>query len=213
MEFSRSESAQQLSACAWVTLSEPLSCEFPLCIGQAPPSEQHAIRASGLDIHPAQTAAFPAIKARASARAERRFATVITRLGWSTAQPRVNRYGSAKSAKDERSENDLPRVVVAPGPGTRSRPGVEWPTLSEQHRPALCASRHRRSLPWPPRATNLRDGRETPRPAVRDRCPLPAPITAWTSETMFGKARAGLATGGRTFGYVIVAVNTHKERA
>ena len=124
MESSRSESAQQLSACAWVTLSEPLSCEFPLCIGQVPPSEQHAIRASGLDIHPAQTAAFPAIKARASARTERRFATVITRLGWSTAQPSVNRHSSAKSAKDERSENDLPLVVVAPGPAHEA--GPEW---------------------------------------------------------------------------------------
>ena len=56
LDFSRSEDAQQLSACAWVSkrsVAEPP--DSPLCIGQAPLSEQHAIRASGVGNQPAHT--------------------------------------------------------------------------------------------------------------------------------------------------------------
>lgn len=51
-----SDAAQQLSASACVmTRAEPESSKAALCIGQDPPSEQQAMRASGLDIQPAQT--------------------------------------------------------------------------------------------------------------------------------------------------------------
>jgi hypothetical protein len=41
-------------------------------MGHSQPSAQQAIRASGVGIHPAQIASFPAIKANVSARAARR---------------------------------------------------------------------------------------------------------------------------------------------
>ena len=37
-------------------------------------------------------------------------------------------------------------------------------------------------------------------------------IATWTTEAMLRKAKAGHVTGGRKFGYDIVAVNSHKER-
>ena len=74
LEFSRSDDAQQLSACACVsTRSDPERCESPLCTGHSAPSAQHVIRASGLGSQPAQTAAFPAINAKVSARADKRW--------------------------------------------------------------------------------------------------------------------------------------------
>lgn len=56
LELSRSEDAQQLSACAWVTArAEPELDDSPWCIGHGPPSAQQAMRASGVGNHPAQT--------------------------------------------------------------------------------------------------------------------------------------------------------------
>ena len=71
-EFPSSDDAQQLSACACVKpCSDPDRCESPLCIVHSPPA-QHAMRASALGIHPAQTAPFPPIRASVKAVAERR---------------------------------------------------------------------------------------------------------------------------------------------
>ena len=84
LECSRSDDAQQLSACACVrTRADPL-CESPLCIGHSAPSAQHAMRASGVGSHPAQIAAFPAIRPNASARTARRWTSLTTALGCST---------------------------------------------------------------------------------------------------------------------------------
>jgi hypothetical protein len=81
LELSRSEDAQQLSACAWViTRAEPECDDSPLCIGHGPPSAQQAIRASGVAIHPAQTPALPAPRANMIASAERRLSQFITAL-------------------------------------------------------------------------------------------------------------------------------------
>jgi hypothetical protein len=64
LELSRSEDAQQLSACAWViTRAEPERDDSPLCIGHGPPSAQQAMRASGVGNHPAQTPALLATRA------------------------------------------------------------------------------------------------------------------------------------------------------
>ena len=82
LEFLLSDDAQQLSAWACVrTRSDPERCESPLCIGHSQPSAQQAIRASGVGIHPAQTASFPATKANVSARAARRWTSLTTPLG------------------------------------------------------------------------------------------------------------------------------------
>lgn len=60
-----SDAAQQLSASACVmTRAEPESSEPALCIGQDPPSEQQAMRASGVASHPAHTATLLAARAR-----------------------------------------------------------------------------------------------------------------------------------------------------
>ena len=50
-------------------------------------SEQHAMRASGVDAHPAQTAALPAEIRRASATANNRLLSVSTHLECRTEQP------------------------------------------------------------------------------------------------------------------------------
>jgi hypothetical protein len=79
LELSRSEDAQQLSACAWViTRTEPGRDDSPVCIGHS--SAQHAMRVSGVGIHPAQTAALPAPRANMIASAERRLSQCITAL-------------------------------------------------------------------------------------------------------------------------------------
>lgn len=86
LEFWPSAEAQQLSACACVrTRADPGLCESPLCMGHSTPSAQHAMRASGVGIHPAQTAAFPAIRPSVSAKAARRWTSLTTSLGCSTA--------------------------------------------------------------------------------------------------------------------------------
>ena len=81
LELSCSAEAQQLSACAWLMAradSEP--CESRLCIGHVL-SEQHAMRASGVGAHPAQTSASPAEIKTASASANNRLRRVSTSLG------------------------------------------------------------------------------------------------------------------------------------
>jgi hypothetical protein len=73
LEFWPSADAQQLSACACVrTRADPEPCELPLCIGHSWPSEQQAIRASGVANQPTHTAAFPARSPAAKTTAERR---------------------------------------------------------------------------------------------------------------------------------------------
>jgi hypothetical protein len=86
-----SADAQQLSAWTCVrTRPDPERCESPLCMGHSPPSAQQAIRASGLGIHPAQIAAFPAIRPDVSARAARRRTSLTTSLGCLTAETLSN---------------------------------------------------------------------------------------------------------------------------
>jgi hypothetical protein len=82
LEFLPSDDAQQLSAWACVRArSDPDLCESPLCIGHLPPSEQQAMRASGVGIHPAHTAAWPAASAILRAMADARLARLSTSLG------------------------------------------------------------------------------------------------------------------------------------
>ena len=91
LEFWPSADAQQLSACNCVgTRLDPEPCESPLCMGHSPPSAQQAMRASAVGSHPAQIAAFPAIKARVIAMAERRWTRLTTYLGCSTAEALSN---------------------------------------------------------------------------------------------------------------------------
>ena len=81
LEFLSCDEAQQLSAWACVRArSDPDLCESPLCIGQLP-SEQQAMRASGVGIHPAHTAAWPAASAILRAMADARLARLSTLLG------------------------------------------------------------------------------------------------------------------------------------
>ena len=81
LEFWPSADAQQLSACACVrTRPDPERCESPLCIGHSPPSEQQAMRASGVANQPAHTAAFPARSPAAKRTADRRLITIGTDL-------------------------------------------------------------------------------------------------------------------------------------
>lgn len=79
LEFSRSDDAQQLSACACVrTRADPDLREAPLCIGHSWPSEQQAMRASAVANQPAHTAAFPARSPAAMRTADRRLITIGT---------------------------------------------------------------------------------------------------------------------------------------
>ena len=79
LEFSRSDEAQQLSACAWVsTRSVAELPDSPLCIEHAPPSEQHAIRASGVGIQPAHTAPLAVAITIARMAADRRLRNLST---------------------------------------------------------------------------------------------------------------------------------------
>ena len=79
LEFSRSDDAQQLSACACVrSRSDPERCESPLCMGQWPPSAQQAIRASGVGNQPAHTAPLAAARAIARTAADMRLLNLNT---------------------------------------------------------------------------------------------------------------------------------------
>jgi hypothetical protein len=82
VEPSRSDAAQQLSASAWLrtlVVSVPRSADA--CIGQVPPSRQHAIRSSGVLSHPAQRPEPPAEKKAISAAAAMRLVNISTRIG------------------------------------------------------------------------------------------------------------------------------------
>jgi hypothetical protein len=75
-----SDRAQQLSASAWLTvMNEP--GETGLCIGHAAPLEQQAIRASGVDIHPAHKARGLAESDTARRSADRRRLRISTSVG------------------------------------------------------------------------------------------------------------------------------------
>ena len=93
LEFLCSEDAQQLSACTWLTRPDAELCVSPLCIGHAP-SEQHAIRASGVGAHPAQSAALPAGMRTAKTSANNRLLRVSTPLGCRTERQLSNRLQS-----------------------------------------------------------------------------------------------------------------------
>src|SRR6476469_2937845 len=85
-ESFRSEPAQQLSACAWVTCCfDRDPCDSDLCIGQEASSWQHAIRAWRVACHPAQTATFPTHSVRTAATAARHRITPTTDLACWTA--------------------------------------------------------------------------------------------------------------------------------
>lgn len=75
-----SDEAQQLSASAWLTARlEVESGESDLCIGHAPPSEQQAMRASGVASQPAQSPTWLLhVSARVTRSAERRLVTIGT---------------------------------------------------------------------------------------------------------------------------------------
>lgn len=93
LEFLCSADAQQLSACAWLmTRPDAEPCESPLCIGHAL-SAQHAMRASGVGAHPAQTAALPAEISTASPNANNRLLRVSTSLGCRTERQVSTRFG------------------------------------------------------------------------------------------------------------------------
>jgi hypothetical protein len=70
--------AQQLSACTCVMARpEPAPWDFDLCIGQLVLLMQHAIRASAVACHPAQTDRFPTHSVKAAAIAAKCLANVI----------------------------------------------------------------------------------------------------------------------------------------
>jgi hypothetical protein len=104
LEFWPSADAQQLSACAWVrTRADPELCESPLCIGHSWPSEQQAMRASGVANQPAHTAAFPARSPAVKRAADRRLITIGT-------DPRMLEPGRRVKLKGERQQ--VPFVSV-----------------------------------------------------------------------------------------------------
>ena len=103
LEFWPSADAQQLSACACVRArSDAELCESPLCIAHSLSSAQQAMRASGAANHPAQVAAFPAIRPNVSARAARRRTNLTTPLGCSTpgALSNERRHQAAAARQD-----------------------------------------------------------------------------------------------------------------
>ena len=81
VECVRSEPAQQLSACAWLTVClGPEFWDSDLCIGHAASLRQHAIRASGVACQPAHTAMFPTQSVRTAAIVAKRWPRVATFL-------------------------------------------------------------------------------------------------------------------------------------
>src|SRR5262245_31423599 len=74
-------------------------CEVDLCIGQLALLMQHAIRASGVACHPAQTATLPTDRARIAAVAARRLAQLTTCLEcWTAADvSNAERFGRLRS--------------------------------------------------------------------------------------------------------------------
>lgn len=84
-ESSCSDAAQQPSASAWLTARGELeSWDSDVCIGHAPPSEQQAMRASGVATQPAHRATLLAESANVTSSAETRLLKISTSVGcWS----------------------------------------------------------------------------------------------------------------------------------
>jgi hypothetical protein len=80
-----SDAAQQPSASAWLTARGELeSWDSDVCIGHAPPSEQQAMRASGVATQPAHRATLLAESANVTSSAETRLLKISTSVGcWS----------------------------------------------------------------------------------------------------------------------------------
>ena len=79
--------AQQLSACTWLMVCLDLEpCGSDLCIGQLVPFMQHAIRASGVACHPAQTARLPMLSVRIATIAAKRADSAVTYVECETAR-------------------------------------------------------------------------------------------------------------------------------
>jgi hypothetical protein len=114
LERSRSEDAQQVSACACVmTLVVPVLRDSLLCIGHSLPSAQHAIRASGVGAHPAHTAAFPIVTNTVRARADSRRLKLRTCLGCWT-HTRVSTADGARTRTMQRLDRALHASEPAP---------------------------------------------------------------------------------------------------
>jgi len=87
--------AQQLSACAWlITCVEPEPRDSDLCIGHVVPFVQHAIRASGVDCHPAQIGRFPTLSVRTATIAASRPVSVSTSVECGTTAALSNHHRS-----------------------------------------------------------------------------------------------------------------------
>jgi hypothetical protein len=136
LDASRSEEAQQLSACACVTMrSEPVASDW--CIGHEPFSAQHAIRASGVAAQPAHTARFPAKRARISAPADSRRLKTTTPVGCLTAVP-VSNTDSEGAAYNRSVRRLLATVVLVVFASLNAMDGVCCPDgcTQEQQSPA-----------------------------------------------------------------------------
>lgn len=77
LDWSLSDAAQQLSASAWLTVWVELGAS-DLRIGHAPPSEQQAMRASGVGSQPAHRATLLAERARVKTATVKRLLTITT---------------------------------------------------------------------------------------------------------------------------------------
>jgi hypothetical protein len=135
---SRSEDAQQLSACAWVSAFPDVDLsDWPRRIGHVPFSSQHAIRASGVAAQPGHTPTFPASRAIARKTVVRRWTKRKTAF-------RMLDHGSCRQvvwlASPDRPLTRVGRLVTTPlarracGAGTQ-RDGFTvqdaWNRLSE----------------------------------------------------------------------------------
>jgi hypothetical protein len=94
-----SDAAQHWSASAWLTARAELeSSESRSCIGQGQPSEQQAMRASGVATQPAHTATWPAARAMVNMSADKRLLRVSTSLEcWSEADVSTEVLGAVGS--------------------------------------------------------------------------------------------------------------------
>ena len=124
-ESSCSDAAQQRSDSAWLTTRlDPSPSESDLCIGHAP-SEQHAMRASGVAIQPAQTPSCPAETAdttTSTARRRQRSSTLLRMLDY---REPVKQYNSVAPGRKE-AAGAIPREKWQVRPWTREvcpRPG------------------------------------------------------------------------------------------
>ena len=144
LEFSRSDAAQQLSACACVrTRSDPDLCEAPWCIGHSWPSVQQAMRASGVANQPAHTAAFPARSAAAKRTADRRLRTICTDPRMLEPGRRVN-PGRTAAVLSSRSKTETGHILMVCRTGSGQVQNDDYKRKSERDRadhvdPRRCA--------------------------------------------------------------------------